>query len=94
MYAVGAGRQRDVGAIVDQERRSESRADLPQGAGVGEQRAGWLSGMAKLDARGAARQDGQRRFHRRRGIARRRRDQVQPDHAAPITPASGLEALP
>ena len=94
VHAVGSGCQRDVGAIVDQKRRCEPRADVAQRAGPFEQLPGGKIQLPQLHAGGAAGKDGERRLDGPDRIARGRRDQVQPDHAAPITPASGLDALP
>src|SRR6202023_3953221 len=94
MQSVGAGCQRHVRAVIDEEGRPGPRADLPKGPGVAEQLLRGRARVPQLHSSRATGEDGERRLDGRSRVARRRRDQVQPDHAAPITPASGLDALP
>ena len=89
---VGTGRQRDVGAVVDQEGRCEFCTNLTKRAGLLEQLPRRQQ-LPQLHARRPARQHRERRAHRIRRIAFRRRDQVQADQL-PITPPTGLDALP
>ncbi len=91
--AVGAGGQGDVGAVVHQEGRFEFCTKFLEGPRPLQQRAG-RKVLAQLHSRGTAGQRRERGPHCRRRISLGRGDQVQADHAAPMTPDSGLEALP
>ena len=94
MHAVRAGGERDVGAVVDEERRREPVADPAKSARPLQELAGSDCRLPELHGRAATREHGQCGGDRLGRIGGRRSDQVQPDHAVPITPASGLEALP